>query len=554
MAIKKNNLKKLGSAIPDINIDKGQTDKTTKSSNISNNTSDDGDDSIPYGANASCSKNKTNHTTPVTKQDNNEGIKYSDFKIINRDKEDELIYQYQRTKDKSILEQLYHLREQTLGICARRYSYLANNFSNSYEDLLGDLKIVWLKCINQYQYEEKSRRVRSKKGHLIFDQHGVVKVTKKRTPFNTFLYTSIRNHMSNIYKRKHMKKKTNTDGCVIEDNMMSIDQECSNDDNNSITLHNFLVDTKSDSSSSAATQTLIHEVSMGDPDVTMVLSKYAKDPHITTIASACGSKYVYGSIKVNEYDFEFFKNNNGVKAKQKLKKIIDNSGKYPKSYKLSNFSLSLMRNNRLKSNAKLKRYNNECYNDCNTSTISRQTFDWSIEPAQSNRDVDVDNATQHMPNYTIKKLSHNASNRFKQKYAISRSVINPYRVNSIYGLIFDILYFYKNEGVLYKDVIEKVACLTKTHPSKCRYNVETVASARQDKSGNASIKHALPIYWVEKNYRNGNLLLQLRLHNTVKQKTALREIYFELKRKNDYVLRKTTQAIKKYKQKKLDMV
>ena len=98
-----------------------------------------------------------------------------------------------------------------------------------------------------------------------------------------------------------------------------------------------------------------------------------------------------------------------------------------------------------------------------------------------------------------------------------------------------------------------MACLTKKPLSKCRYNVETVASSRQDKSGNESIKHALPIYWVEKKYSHGNLLLQLKLHNTVEQKMVHREIYFELKRKNDYVLRKTTQAIKKYKQKNLDM-
>jgi hypothetical protein len=472
---------------------------------------------------STCNNISVNNVVKNSSNNGQVGIKYSDFKIVDREAEDLLIKRYQKTKDEKMLEGLYRLREQTLGICARRYSYLAP----SYDDLLGDLKLVWLKCVNQYEYGEKTRNVKTNKGHLIFNSNGVVKTVRKRTPFNTFLYTSIRNHMSNLFKRKHMKKKTNMAGDVVEDNMVSIDKECSFNNSHgdqSATLHNFLTDDKSDSSSSAATQTLVKDIAMGDDDVRKVLDRYASDPHIKTISSACDHQYVYGSVKVSNDDLEFFKHNDVEGSKKRLKKIIDSSGQYPKGFKVSSFRL------------------------CHKSKNNPKKCD--------NKDTEKNNvaslvAPESYVNVTkITNLPSNASRYFGQKYAIPRSPINPYRVNSVYGLIFDILYAHKQSGIKHVDVVNMVSCLTRKTTKQCKYNVETVTSIKKNKNSHNSVRHAMSVYWIEKKYINGCFWLKLHLHKIDQEcENQEQEVYFELHRKDGYVLHKTRRALEKYKQK-----
>jgi len=150
-------------------------------------------------------------------------INTSTFKDVNRDQEDLLVQKYQKSNDPEILDKLYELRKQTLAIWSKKYSYLG--FSE--EDMMSEVSMIWLKCVNQYQYDPKSRVVRTKDGKFVVSKNGKVKKIFKRTPFNTFLYTSLRNYMSNISKRKYSKKRVDKNGKPLESNMISLDSDIS---------------------------------------------------------------------------------------------------------------------------------------------------------------------------------------------------------------------------------------------------------------------------------------------------------------------------------------
>lgn len=260
----------------------------------------------------------------------------SSFKQINRSDEDMMVSRYQKTKDKNILEQLYELREPTLQIWARRYAYLGPTS----EDVLSDVGIIWLKCIDQYEYKEKVRKIRNKKGNLLFDKKGKVKTVIKRTPFNTFLYTALRNYMSNVAKRRHSKKRVDAEGRPLESTMVSLDREYDVRNSNSSdksTLYDVLVSDTPGASSRAETNTLIEDISKGDNEIREVLAQYVADPHIRKISSAC--KYTSGSIRVGYNDHRLLKNAHKKTAKKRLKEIIDKSGKYTKNYVIVNFAL-----------------------------------------------------------------------------------------------------------------------------------------------------------------------------------------------------------------------
>lgn len=98
--------------------------------------------------------------------------------------------------------------------------------------------------------------------------------------------------------------------------------------------------------------------------------------------------------------------------------------------------------------------------------------------------------TKHEPN-TVANESKWISN-------VTRSPINPFRDGSMYGLVFDLLYSHRENGIARRELVEQVMKITGKPEKYCKFNIEVVKMAREDGTGHKSIRHALPVYWVEK--------------------------------------------------------
>ena len=273
-----------------------------------------------------------NETENKTKEKINTNLPQTTFKMIDRDKEDGMVNKYQKTKNTDILKGLYETRKQTLKVWAKRYSYL----SMSEEDLLSDVTMIWQKCVNQYEYKPKKRVVRTKKGNFVFGRNGKKKIIFKRTPFNTFLYSSLRNYMSNISKRQHSKKRVDSEGRPQELRLMSLDYEynTSKSDSKKVCLKDMLASQEPGTESKYSTDTLIEDISKGDDEITGVLRRFVSDGHIKKISNACQN--IVEQIKVRKKDVKIFQGHKGT-ARKKLKGFIDKSNKYSKGYRLLNF-------------------------------------------------------------------------------------------------------------------------------------------------------------------------------------------------------------------------
>jgi hypothetical protein len=266
------------------------------------------------------------------KNEINLNLPQTNFKAIDRDAEDALVSKYQKTKNMATLTKLYEIRQQTLKIWAKKYAYLRM----SEEDLLSDITMIWQKCVDHYEYKPKKRIVKTKSGKLVLGSNGKRKTIFKRTPFNTFLYTSLRHYMSNISKRQHSKKRVDNKGRPQELNLMSLDYEYNTNksDSKKVCLKDTLVSQEPCTRSKYATDTMIEDISKGDNDVRDALIRFVSDPHVKKISNACQN--VVEQINVCVNDAEIFKGHKGT-AKKRLKNIIDESNKYSRGYKLLNF-------------------------------------------------------------------------------------------------------------------------------------------------------------------------------------------------------------------------
>ena len=267
-----------------------------------------------------------------TQEKINENLSQTNFKEIDRDKEDALVYKYQKTKNMDCLDELYKIRQQTLKVWAKRYAYLRM----SEEDLLSEITMVWQKCVNHYEYKAKKRVVTTKSGKIVFGRNGKKKTVLKRTPFNTFLYSSLRHYMSNISKRQYSKKRVDDKGRPQELHLMSLDYEYNTNksDSKKVCLKDMLASQEPGTESKYAAETLIEDISKGDNDIKEALMRFASDGHIKKISNACQNVVEY--IKVCSKDAKIFSGHQGT-AKKRLKGLIEESNKYSKGYKLLNF-------------------------------------------------------------------------------------------------------------------------------------------------------------------------------------------------------------------------
>ena len=95
---------------------------------------------------------------------------------IDRKEENQEVKTYLETGDERIFEKLYQRRLPTIDYLAKKYSWLS-------EDAGSEIRMVLVRTVNGYGCNGKT------------------------TDFNTYFFSSVKNHFSNIAKKKYRKKR-----------------------------------------------------------------------------------------------------------------------------------------------------------------------------------------------------------------------------------------------------------------------------------------------------------------------------------------------------------
>ena len=252
-----------------------------------------------------------------------------EFEEIDRDKEDLMVKRYRKTEDPHALHDLYLLREPTLKVWARRAAYLAD----SEDDMFADLRVVWLRCVNRYKYEAEIRPVRTKQGGFVRDEDGKIKKALRRTAFNTFLYTSLRNHISNIHKKRHSLKRLDNEGVPIQQTMKSLDYQFGDEDGQ--TLKDTIA-AAGGTESYMDIQTIISQISRDDEEIREALETFAFDKHLQRLSTAC--RLCTGTIPVSMRQRKVLEHG-GDEAVDLLNKLILFLGRFGNHFKVVSYQV-----------------------------------------------------------------------------------------------------------------------------------------------------------------------------------------------------------------------
>ncbi|MCK9435199.1 MAG: hypothetical protein M0R32_10390 [Candidatus Cloacimonetes bacterium] len=258
----------------------------------------------------------------------------SAFKSPDRKEEDRLVAHFQKTGCQETHNKLFEIRKPTISVWARKYAWICDGE----EDLFSELSMIWLKCIQKYKYEPNLRAVRTKEGHLVKDENDVVKKVFKRTPFNTFIFTSFQNHIRNVIKKKYSKKRLDDSGRPIEFGMHSLDYEYG-DDGEGTTLYEIYMDEKSEGNmdpSKIGADWIIEEICQGDKSIQQALKKFVNDGYVKDIKMAC--KLKSGILRLKKYDRDVLISG-GQQAHQHLKSMILSSERYGHDFQISSYQI-----------------------------------------------------------------------------------------------------------------------------------------------------------------------------------------------------------------------
>jgi DNA-directed RNA polymerase specialized sigma24 family protein len=130
---------------------------------------------------------------------------------IDRDIENEQVRKYIETGDELIIEEVYKKRIPTIDHLGRINSWIT-------EDASSEVNLVFVRCIQSYGRNGKT------------------------TDFNTFFYSSVKNHFANLLKKKYRKKRTTFRGDDPSMQTVSLDSPCYGDDGHDINLHEIIPD------------------------------------------------------------------------------------------------------------------------------------------------------------------------------------------------------------------------------------------------------------------------------------------------------------------------
>lgn len=111
---------------------------------------------------------------------------------IDRDQENLDVMEYQNTGNELIFEKIFIRRKPTFLHLAKKYKWLT-------EDAHSEILVVFVRTVNGYTRNSN------------------------KTDFNTFFFSSVKNHFSNVAKKKFRKKRTTVDGADPELCAVSLD-------------------------------------------------------------------------------------------------------------------------------------------------------------------------------------------------------------------------------------------------------------------------------------------------------------------------------------------
>ena len=250
----------------------------------------------------------------------------SEPKIKSLEEESTLISDYLSLVDtiNSLVGELYAIREPTIKVWARRYHYL----STGEEEMLAELRLVWMRCVNDYEYEAKERVVSTFRGHHVHDSKGNVKKRLKTTTFNTYKFSSFRNFIVNQIKRKYKcQKRIDENKVPYEQTMMSLDHQYDDQDGEGTSLHDVVAAPVRYEGRSLSADILIDRIAGNDTDIRAALEKVVYDPHVKSLESACRLRS--GIIEVDEVDRDFIYSTQATKDeawKPLVAKLIAKAG------------------------------------------------------------------------------------------------------------------------------------------------------------------------------------------------------------------------------------
>jgi len=160
---------------------------------------------------------------------------------IDRDEENQDVKEYIKTGNQIIFNRIYHRRKPTIEYLAKKYYWLT-------EDAASEIRIVLVRTVNSY----------GKNG--------------KKTDFNTFFYSSVKNHFSNLAKKRYRKKRTTIDGLDPLNRMIQLDS-CVGDDESSSSFHELISNDDEAFREDMNFKDLLAKISKGNKYIASVLSE-----------------------------------------------------------------------------------------------------------------------------------------------------------------------------------------------------------------------------------------------------------------------------------------
>lgn len=157
---------------------------------------------------------------------------------IDRDEENRDVIDFVRTGDQNIFNRIYYRRKPTIEYLAKKYNWLT-------EDAASEIRIVLVRTVNSY----------GKNG--------------KNTDFNTFFYSSVKNHFSNIAKKRYRKKRTTIDGTDPMNRTVTLDSCIGDDDGSS--LHEFISNEDRSMTDNFDFESLLFKISKGNKYISDIL-------------------------------------------------------------------------------------------------------------------------------------------------------------------------------------------------------------------------------------------------------------------------------------------
>jgi DNA-directed RNA polymerase specialized sigma24 family protein len=162
---------------------------------------------------------------------------------IDRDVENQQVLDYIKTGDELIIEEVYKLRMPTIEHLGRINSWIT-------EDAASEVNLVFVRCIQSY----------GKNG--------------KTTDFNTFFYSSVKNHFANLLKKKYRKKRTTF---LDEDpslTMLSLDCPSHGKNGEDINLHEIIADSGNEENDVMTER--LNEISGGNQSIVDILLNFVE--------------------------------------------------------------------------------------------------------------------------------------------------------------------------------------------------------------------------------------------------------------------------------------